>query len=213
MQTKVDEYLNGAKNWRAELSLLRQFVLDCQLTETFKWRVPCYTFNGKNIVIIAPFKNYCALNFFKGVFLQDENKILIKPGENTQAGRLIRFTNLDEIRTLETTIKAYIFEAIEVEKVGLKIENEKIIDVHFCEELEETISKNQKFKVAFEALTPGRQRAYNIYFSDPLQSKTRTARIIKLTPKILKGKGFNDCICGLSKKMPNCDGSHKYILK
>ena len=139
--------------------------------------------------------------------------MLIKPGENTQAGRMIRFSNLDEIRTLETTIKAYIYEAIEVEKAGLKIDFKKNTEVRLCEELEETISKNPTFKAAFEALTPGRQSAYNIYFSAPIQSKTRTARIIKLIPKILDGKGFNDCTCGLSKKMPICDGSHKYILK
>lgn len=213
MQSKVDEYFSEVKNWNTELCLLRQFILDCLLTETFKWRVPCYTFKEKNILIIAPFKNYCAINFFKGAFLQDEGKMLIKPGENTQAGRLIRFSNLDEIRTLETTIKAYIYEAIEVEKAGLKIDFKKNTEVRYCEELEETISKNPTFKAAFEALTPGRQRAYNIYFSAPIQSKTRTSRIDKLIPKILDGKGFNDCTCGLSKKMPICDGSHNYILK
>ena len=211
MNPKVDEYLDNVKNWKAELVYLRSIVLDCQLIEDFKWKVPCYSYRQKNVLILAPFKSYCAINFFKGSFLADEHKLLIKPGENTQAGRMVRFTNIKDIIEKETILRAYIYDAIEVEKAGLKIAVNPKKELHFPTELVEMFTENIAFKNAFLTLTLGKQRAYNIYFSAAQQSKTRADRILKYLPRILEGKGFNDCICGLSKKMPICDGSHKNL--
>ena len=210
MHPEVDQYLSKVKKWQDELEKLRTILLDCQLNEELKWRVPCYTFQNGNIVLINSFKDFCALGFFKGALLNDSNNVLIKQGENTQSARIIRFTSVKEIIEMEAIIKAYIYEAIEVEKAGLKVEpNNK--ELEFPEELLIKFNENPEFKTAFEALTPGRQRAYNLFFSDSKQSKTREARIEKYTQRILNGKGINDCVCGLSKKMPGCDGSHKFI--
>lgn len=211
MNPKVDEYLSTIKNWQKEIEQLRRIVLSCGLTEELKWRAPCYSFQKNNIIIIGSFKEFCALSFFKGVLLKDTNDILIQQGANTQSVRIIRFSNVQEIIKLESILKAYIHEAIEIEKAGLKVEFKDKTVLKFPEELQNELDNNPTFKTAFEALTPGRQRGYNLYFSAPKQSKTRVLRIKKCTPKILKGKGLNDCTCGLSKRMPNCDGSHKYI--
>lgn len=213
MNPQVDEFLNKAKKWQKELTLLRAIVLDCGLTEELKWRQPCYTFQTNNIVIIGEFKEYCVLSFFKGALLHDEKEILCKPGENTQSGRQIRFTSSQEIISMTPTLKAYIHEAIEVEKAGLKVEKNKNTELDFPEELLKKLESDLAFKKAFEALTPGRQRAYNMFFSAAKQSNTRVSRIEKYTQRILNGKGMNDCTCGFSKKMPNCDGSHKFIQK
>lgn len=210
MNPEVDQYISKVKKWQEEIEKLRAIVLDCQLTEELKWRVPCYTYKNGNVVLINSFKDFCALGFFKGTLLSDTNNVLIKQGENTQSARIIRFTSVNEIIEIEAIIKTYIYEAIEVEKAGLKVEtNNK--ELEFPEELLTKFNENPEFKTAFEALTPGRQRAYNLFFSDSKQSKTREARIEKYTQRILNGKGINDCICGLSKKMPGCDGSHKLI--
>jgi uncharacterized protein YdeI (YjbR/CyaY-like superfamily) len=190
---------------------LRLLLLDCGLTEEFKWRNPCYSYQGNNVVLIGSFKEYCALSFFKGTLLQDSNGLLSKPGENSQAMRFFKFTNLQEIIEQQSIIKAYIYEAIEIEKAGLRVIFKSNTELELVEELQIALDKNPSLKTAFKALTPGRQRAYNLYFSAPKQSKTRETRIENYIPRILDGKGFNDCICGLSKKMPNCDGSHKYI--
>jgi uncharacterized protein YdeI (YjbR/CyaY-like superfamily) len=211
MNPKVDEYLHKAKKWQQELEALRAIILDCGLLEELKWRQPCYTFQNNNIVIIGEFKEYCALSFFKGALLLDSNGILSKPGENTQAARLIRFTNATEIRKMNPILKAYIYEAIEVEKAGLKVDLKKNTELELPEEFKHILHKNIALKNAFEALTPGRQRAYNLYFSAPKQSKTRETRIEKYITKIMNGIGFNDCTCGLSQKMPYCDGSHKLL--
>ena len=211
MNPKVDEYISNAKKWQAEITLLRTLLLDCGLTEEFKWRAPCYSFQGNNVVIIGSFKAFCALSFFKGALLQDSNGFLSKPGENSQAVRFFKFTNLPEIQELKPILKNYIYEAIEIEKAGLKVIFKSNTELEWVEELQNALDKNPNLKTAFEALTPGRQRAYNIYFSGSKQSKTRETRIEKYTQRILDGKGFNDCVCGLSKKMPTCDGSHKYI--
>lgn len=210
MNPKVDAYLTRATNWHDELRHLRALLLDCGLLEDLKWGAPCYMFQGSNLILFHGFKEYCALTFFNGALLQDPNKILIRPGENTQAGRQLRFKSLKEIIDLEPVIKAYIFESMEVEKAGLKVAPIKYEEIVICEELTNTLANLPAFKTAFEALTPGRQRAYNMFFSDPKQGKTREARIEKFTPRILNGKGMNDCVCGLSKKMPGCDGSHKF---
>jgi uncharacterized protein YdeI (YjbR/CyaY-like superfamily) len=211
MNSKVDAFINNAKKWQSEIIQLRMLLLDCGLTEEFKWRNPCYTFQGKNILLIGSFKDYCALSFFKGTLLQDNNGALSKPGENSQAVRFFKFTNLQEIQELKTIIKNYIYEAIEIEKAGLKVIFKSNAELELVEELQIALDKNSSLKIAFEALTPGRQRAYNLYFSSAKQSKTRKTRIENYIPRILDGKGINDCICGMSKKMPNCDGSHKYL--
>jgi uncharacterized protein YdeI (YjbR/CyaY-like superfamily) len=211
MNPKVDDFISNAKKWQPEIEQLRLLLLDCGLTEEFKWRTPCYSFQGSNVVLIGSFKEYCALSFFKGTLLQDIEGILCKPGENSQAVRFFKFTNLEEIIEQKSIIKAYIYEAIEIEKAGLKVNFKSNTELELVAELQNTLAKNSALKTAFQALTPGRQRAYNLYFSAPKQSKTRETRIEKYTPRILNGKGINDCTCGLSKKMPNCDGSHKYI--
>jgi uncharacterized protein YdeI (YjbR/CyaY-like superfamily) len=210
MNPKVDEYLGKAKKWQDELVKLRDIVIDCQLVEELKWKVPCYTINGKNIVLIHAFKEYCALLFMKGSLLNDSKNILFQQTDNVQSGRQIRFTNIQEIIDLETDLKAYIFEAIEVEKAGLKIEYKKTEDFEIPEEFKTVLNENQEIKAAFERLTPGRQKGYLLHFSGAKQSATRSSRIENSIDRILKGKGINDCTCGLSKRMPNCDGSHKF---
>jgi len=211
MHPKVDDYINNANTWKSELQALQTILLDCGLTEEFKWRNPCYTFKENNIVIIGEQKDSCVFSFLKGVLLADVEGILSKPGENSQSARIIRFINVQEIKDLESTLKAYVFEAIEAEKAGLKVEFSESKTHDVPEEFQTVMNENAKLKTAFEALTPGRQRGYLMFFSSAKQSKSRYARIEKYTPRILSGKGINDCTCGMSKKLPNCDGSHKYI--
>lgn len=190
MNPKVDEFLSKAKKWKEEYEKLRNIVLDCELTEEFKWMHPCYTFEKKNIVLIHGFKEYCALLFHKGALLQDPHGILIQQTENVQAARQIRFTNVQEIVEMETILKAYIHEAVEVEKVGLKVK--KNPELIIPEEFQKKLDEIPALKTSFEALTPGRQRAYNLYFSAPKQSKTRESRVEKCMQQILNGKGLND---------------------
>ncbi|WP_063565001.1 YdeI family protein [Paenibacillus sp. O199] len=189
---KVDEYLNKAKKWKEESEKLREIVLSCGLTEDYKWMHPCYTLENKNIVIIHGFKEYCALLFHKGALLKDKQGILIQQTENVQAARQIRFTNLQQIVDMETILKEYILEAIEVEKAGLKVELKKNTEYDVPQEFQTKLDENPALKTAFEALTPGRQRAYLFYFSQPKQSKTRVSRVEKSTQQILDGKGLND---------------------
>jgi uncharacterized protein YdeI (YjbR/CyaY-like superfamily) len=192
MNPKVDEYLSKAKKWKIESEKLRDIVLDCELTEEFKWMHPCYTFENKNIVLIHGFKDYCALLFHKGALLQDANGILIRQTENVQAARQIRFTNIEEIVEMESILKAYIYEAIEVEKSGKEVEFKKNTEIIISDELQIKFDESPALKIAFESLTPGRQRAYLLHFSQPKQSKTRESRIEKCIPQILDGKGLND---------------------
>jgi uncharacterized protein YdeI (YjbR/CyaY-like superfamily) len=192
MNPKVDAFLRKAKKWQEEFEKLRLIALDCQLAEELKWGVPCYTFQEKNIVVIHGFKEYCALLFFKGVLLKDAKGILIKQTENVQAGRQIRFTNVREIVAMATILKSYIQEAIEVEKSGLKVILRKTSEFIIPEEFQKRLDRNTALRIAFDALTPGRQRAYILYFSAPKQSKTRESRIEKCLPQILNGKGLND---------------------
>jgi uncharacterized protein YdeI (YjbR/CyaY-like superfamily) len=192
MNPKVDVFLSKAKKWQKEFKKLRLIILDCQLTEELKWGCPCYTFQKSNIVLIHGFKEYCALLFFKGALLNDANGILIQQTENVQAARQIRFTNVREIVEMETILKPYIYEAIEVERAGLKVNFKKTIEFIIPEEFQKKLDKNSALKTAFDALTPGRQRAYIFYFSAPKQSKTRESRVEKCTQQILNGKGLND---------------------
>ena len=192
MNPKVDFYFYKAKKWQKELEKLRIIILDCQLTEELKWGVPCYMFQKSNIILIHTFKEYCAILFFKGALLNNTLGILIQQTENTQSTRQIRFTKTTEIIEQESIIKAYIFEAVEVEKAGLKVDLKKDTELQFTDELKNKFAKNAQLKTAFNALTPGRQRGYNLYFSAPKQSKTRESRIEKYTQQILNGKGLND---------------------
>src|ERR1700745_2823543 len=192
MNPDVDVYLSKAKKWQEELAEMRKIILDCQLTEELKWGKPCYTFQKRNIVVMLPLKEHCALLFFKGALLKEANGILIKAGENTEAGRQIRFTNFREIVERETILKACIYEAIEVEKAGLKVNVKKVTELVIPEEFEKKLDEIPALKTAFEALTPGRQRAYIFYFSAPKQSKTRESRVEKCMQQILNGKGLND---------------------
>lgn len=192
MNPEVDEILRKSKNWQEEFDKLRMIILDCQLTEEVKWGVPCYTFQNKNIVLMHGFKEYCAILFIKGALLKDANGILIKQTENVQAARQIRFTNVREIIEKETILKAYIYEAIEIEKAGLEVNYKKTTEFIIPEEFQKKLDENPALKTAFEALTPGRQRAYIFHFSEPKQSKTRESRVEKCTQQILNGKGLND---------------------
>lgn len=210
MTSDLDQFFERQTLWKEEMKALRSIVSACHLEECFKWKQACYTFQQQNVLIISAFKNYCALNFFKGVLLADEAKLLIAPGENSQSGRQLRFTNLQEIITQETLIKNYIFEAIEVEKAGLNVPMKKVEDYQKPQELIQFFENNEVFKAAFEKLSPGRQKGYILHFSDAKQSKTRVDRIEKYQSRILQGKGIDDCVCGLSKRMPKCDGSHKH---
>jgi uncharacterized protein YdeI (YjbR/CyaY-like superfamily) len=192
MNPKVDVFISKAKKWQEEFEKLRMIILDCQLTEELKWGVPCYTFQKRNIVLIHGFKEYCALLFFKGALLQDANGILIQQTENVQAARQIRFTNVREIVEMEPILKAYIYEAIEVEKAGLKVNFKKTTEFIIPEEFQNKLDEIPALKTAFDALTPGRQRAYLFYFSQPKQSKTRESRVEKYLQQILNGEGLND---------------------
>lgn len=189
---KVDFFFLKAEQWQEAYEELRRIVLDCGLTEELKWGVPCYTFEDSNLVLIHGFKEYCALLFHKGVLLRDPLGILIQQTENVQSARQIRFTSVDEIVEMENVLKGYINEAIEVEKSGLQVDFKKTSEFNMPEEFQQKLDETPALKAAFEALTPGRQRGYLLYFSQPKQSKTRVARVEKYTPHILDGKGLND---------------------
>lgn len=206
MNTNVDRYfIDGCgrcklfatpkckvNNWKEELLRLRMILQESDLKEESKWGMPCYTYEGKNIIILAAFKEYCSLNFLKGALLKDSKKILVKPGENSQSARLAKFTNVKEIIKVRATLKSYIKEAIELEKSGAKVELKKPSELKLPEELEKKLSKTPALRKAFYALTPGRQRGYLIYFSQAKQSATREARIEKCAKRILEGKGLQD---------------------
>lgn len=179
-------------NWTAELAKLREIVLECGLTEELKWGVPCYTFDGNNVVIIGAFKEYCSLSFFKGVLLKDASAILSKQGENSQAGRLVKFTDVQQVIEKESSLKDFIREAVEIEKASLKVEYKDVSEYKIPEELQNKLNENEAFKNAFNTLTPGRQKGYILHFSQPKQSKTRELRIEKYMPQIFLGKGLND---------------------
>jgi uncharacterized protein YdeI (YjbR/CyaY-like superfamily) len=189
---KVDAILGRATKWRAEFEALRTIVLDCQLTEELKWYQPCYTFQQKNILLIHGFKRYCALLFFKGALLRDPKGILIQQTENVQAARQIRFTNVGEIVKMKSILKAYIHDAIEVEKAGLKVKLKKTADFKIPDEFQKKLDEIPALKTTFARLTPGRQRGYIFYFSQPKQPKTRAARVEKCVQQIFHGKGLND---------------------
>ena len=189
---KVDQYLSRLKSWKAETETLRSIILDCGLTEELKWMHPCYTYEGSNIVLIHGFKEYCAVLFFKGVLLNDPDGILVQQTENVQGARQVRFKSLAEVNAVAKSLKAYIYEAIEVERAGLKVPLKKTADFPVTAEFQEKLTKEPGLKKAFKSLTAGRQRAYLLHFSTPKQSKTREARIEKAIPQIMDGRGLND---------------------
>lgn len=192
MNPKVDAFIAREKQWKKEFELLREIALECGLGEELKWGQPCYTTNGKNVLIIHGFKEYCGMLFVKGALLKDPKSILIQQTENVQSARQARFTSVGEITKLRTTLKAYIREAVDVEKKGLKVTLKKTSEYTLPEEFEAKLRSNPKLRSAFNSLTPGRQRGYILYFSSAKQSKTREARIEKFTPNILAGKGLDD---------------------
>ncbi len=206
----IDEFLNQTKTWKEELHLLRSICLSCGLQEELKWKHPCYTYQGKNVVILMNFKSYFAVGFFKGALLKDSHQKLITAGENSQSTKQFRFSNLAELEAAEDLLKNYLFEAMEIEKLGLKVTYKPPSAYEAPEELTVAFAQDATFKNAFDQLTPGRQKGYLLFFSGAKQSETRKSRIEKSKARILKGKGIDDCICGLSKRMPRCDGSHKY---
>ena len=192
MNPKVDFYFADDKKWHNELVELRQIILECGLKEELKWGCPCYVSGQKNIVLLHTFKSYCAILFFKGALLNDRENVLVQQSENVQAARQMRFTNVNEIKKLAPVIKAYVGQAIDVENAGMKVEMKKSTDLVYPDELKTKLQENAELRKAFEALTPGRQRAYNLYFTSAKQAKTRQDRIEKSIPNILNGKGLSD---------------------
>ncbi|MCA9912318.1 MAG: YdeI/OmpD-associated family protein [Anaerolineae bacterium] len=192
LNPSVDGYIRKNKQWQAEFKKLRAILLDFPLKEEIKWMHPCYTVDGGNIVLMQEFKEYCALLFPKGALLKDADGVLVAMTENTQAARQIRFTDVQQVVDLEPTIRAYVQEAINVEEAGLEVEFKDTADYEFPDEFQSRLEEDADLQVAFEALTPGRQRGYLLYFSGAKQSKTRASRVEKCIPKILEGKGLND---------------------
>lgn len=192
MNPKVNFFFENSTQWKEEYEKLRTIALSTELVEDVKWGCPCYTFEGKNIFLIHGFKEYCALLFFKGVLMKDPDHILIQQSKNVQAARQVRFTDVQQIIDLEKELKAYMFEAVEIEESGVKVEMKKTKDFEISEEFQQKLNENFELKKAFESLTQGRQRAYLLYFSSAKQSKTRESRIEKCIPQILDGKGLND---------------------
>lgn len=211
MNPKVDPYFEKQTTWQNELRLLRSIILECGLVEELKWGVPCYVLNKTNVVMLGAFKDSCVLSFLKGALLSDSKGILGKIGENTQAARVFRVTDIQQIEEHSTLLKTYIFEALEVEKAGLSIAPKKTSEYAIPDELKAKLDADAVFKIAYEALTPGRKNGYLLHFSQAKQAATRASRIEACTSRILAGKGLHDCICGHSKKMPRCDGSHQHF--
>ena len=207
----LELYFSDLGLFKPILNKLRATVLSCELTEEVKWKGPCYTHQGKNIVMLGNFKDNCVISFFKGSLLQDSEGLLSKPGENSHVFSVIRFKSMDDFIKAEPFLKSYIFEAIEVEKSGVKLPSIDIATIEVPDELTQNFKGNEQFKMAFESLTPGRQRAYIMFFSAAKNAQTRIDRIEKFKNQIMDGKGMNDCTCGLSRKMPACDGSHKIL--
>lgn len=211
MNQEVELFFEQVKFGKDILSLLRKTLQSTELVEEYKWRQPCYTLNGKNVIILAGLKDHIFISFFKGALLKNENDILQKAGENSQAARIVRLYTLEEAKSHLNFIKASIKAAIEIEKKGVKVEKDESAEIEIPIELQEVFKKDADYKKAFLKLTPGRQRAYLIFFTGAKQTETRFSRIEKFRKRILDGFGFNDCVCGLSKRKPSCDGSHKVI--
>lgn len=211
MNEEIQTYFNNLNTWCQELRLLHDIIVECDLDQTFKWKQPCYTFNNSNIVLIGSFKNYCALLFMNGSLINDPEKKLIKPTENSQYGRQLRFTSVAEIIKNKKLIQTYINRAVEVEKEGKKVQKKQTSAYEVPEELLEAFTTDAPFKIAYDKLTEGRKRGYLLHFLKPKKKETRISLIEKNKNRIFDGYGLYDCTCGMSKKMPTCDGSHKQI--
>jgi len=209
MHPDVDRFLEKEIRWKDELMALREIILESGLTEDYKWKQPCYTHEGVNILIIGSLKASCMISFFKGVLLADHDQLLEFAGENSQSAKLMRFRSTDEILRMKNKILGFIRESIALETMGAKIPKGSAPEIPVPDELMDLWKKDKTFDRAFHMLTPGRQRAYLMHFTAAKQSETRMSRIQKYMPRIMDGKGINDCTCGLSKKMPACDGSHR----
>jgi len=209
----IDAYFDRELPFSEILKAIRTGLLACGLSEELKWQAPCYTIMGKNVCILGRFKDNCVLSFFKGALLQDEAGILSKAGENSQAGRIIRFRTWDDFTRVEPFLKAYIFEAIEIERSGVKLAPEHNHVWEIPTAFKTVFDTDEPYKLAFEALTPGRQRGYAMFVAAAKNEQTRFDRVAKFRQRILDGYGMNDCTCGLSRRMPNCDGSHKQLNK
>lgn len=205
---QVDQHLRTVARWQKELEQLRAVLLESPLEEEWKWGKPCYTFQKSNVVILYALKDSCALGFLKGALVKDPRHVLVAPGENSQSARWIKFTDGREIARMKPVLKAYIQEAIAAEKAGLKIDFNENKELVFSQEFQDKMEANPALKKAFAALTPGRQRGYNLFFSAAKQAETRASRVEKCRERILSGKGLHDCICGRTQKPPACDGSH-----
>lgn len=205
---EVTAFFKQLTGWRTELTALRNLCLAEELTEQYKWRQPCYTHAGKNVVILGALKDCCTISFFKGVLLKDSEKLLTKPGENTRTARVVRFTDAEAIHRNASALKGLLREAIKIERNGREVEQAAPADQPVPAELQARFDEDRTLEAAFHALTPGRRRAYLLHFAAAKQSKTRATRIEKYRSRILEGKGMHDCVCGLSRRMPACDGSH-----
>lgn len=211
MNPALEGWFQNAGKWHPELEKLRSIIVSCGLTEHIKWGGPCYQSGKRNLITIGGFKNNCAISFFDGAWLEDPAGILVKPGENTRAARVVRFTQLAQIEALEETLKSLIEQAIAFDRAGTSVDLAAFGEPEGPQEFDHILKNSPALAAAFDALTPGRQRAYRLHFSGAKQSKTRIVRIEKATDRILKGIGPNDCSCGLSKRLPYCDGSHHQL--
>ena len=209
MNERVEAYVRDTALWKRELKGARKILIDCGLTEDFRWRGPCYTHEGKNIVTLGTLKAGCSLGFLKGALLKDPRGVLEKPGANSRIARRIVVTSVSQIRELEPAIRDFVSQAIEAERAGQKVELPEDSELDLPDEVERIFETDPKLRAAFEALTPGRRRGYLLHFRSAIQSATRTARVKNCTTKIMAGKGMHDCVCGRSARMPRCDGSHK----
>lgn len=211
MKTDVDQFFDSLKSGKESLQLLRKILQETDLVEEFKWKQPCYTHKGKNVIILAALKDHVVISFLKGALLTDKENLLEKAGAHSQSARIIRLYDLDEVKKRLPQIKKLINESIKVEDIGKQAEKDESFFIEKPSELIDQFKNDKQFDKAFHQLTPGRQRAYLMFFTAAKQTETRISRIEKYKDRILKGFGFNDCVCGLSKRMPNCDGSHKNI--
>lgn len=208
----VEAYVAKLKKWKDEITLLRELALQTEAVEDYKWMHPCYTVDEKNVFLINEFKEYCALNFFKGEFIQDPDGILKPPTEKIQTARQIRFTSLEQVREFSEKITGFMEQAIAIERAGLKAEKREPMAIVYTEEMEKAFAADAELGAGFAMLTLGRQRAYILHFAEPKQEATRFARIEKCKPRIMMGKGLLDCVCGHTKRKPGCDGSHKHYV-
>lgn len=211
MDHRVDEFIDRAKQWQPEMRRLRDFLLEAGLEETFKWRAPCYMKGGKNVAMMGGFKAHCVLAFFKGALLKDAAGLLVQQGANTESSRSYQFTDVADLERHAKILKAYIREAVEVEESGLKVQHSTVDQTPMPPELANRLASDPVLNQAYDSLTPGRRKAYQLHIGAGKQEKTRESRVDQAVPRILNGKGLHDCVCGLSKRMPACDGSHRAL--